>query len=57
MALVYHHHSWEAFSDLRFDVLYRPDTLGRRLERRLTRRARSPFAWLRFRGESERPNT
>jgi 2-polyprenyl-3-methyl-5-hydroxy-6-metoxy-1,4-benzoquinol methylase len=56
MTQVYRHHSWDAFSALRFDLLYRPDSRRGRLERRLTRRPRSPFPWLRFRAERGRPS-
>ena len=49
MARAYHHHCWETFAPLHFEVLYRPDAPGRRFERRVLRRPRAPFPWLRFR--------
>jgi hypothetical protein len=49
MAAHYHHHDWAALGATPFDVLYRPDDRRRRLERRLLRRNRSPFPWIRFR--------
>jgi len=49
MARAYHHHCWDTFAPLRFDVLYRPDTPRRQIERRVLRRPRAPFPWLRFR--------
>jgi SAM-dependent methyltransferase len=53
MVGAYHHHTWESFASLHPDVLYRPDTLRRRFERRVLRRPRSPFPWLRFRAGME----
>jgi SAM-dependent methyltransferase len=52
MASVYHHHDWAALRPLSYDVLYRPDDVVHRVERRLLRRPRSPFPWLRFREAS-----
>jgi len=49
MADAYHHHSWRALDDSGFDILYRPDGLRTRVERRLLRRPRSPFPWVRIR--------
>ncbi len=54
MAEMYHHHAWDAFGSLAFDVLYRPDDRIRRFERRLRRRPRSPFPWIRFRRGARR---
>jgi SAM-dependent methyltransferase len=54
MAERYHHHAWDEFGSLVYDVLYRPDERIRRLERRLRRRPRSPFPWIRFRRDSGR---
>jgi SAM-dependent methyltransferase len=54
MAERYHHHAWDEFGALVYDVLYRPDDPIRRLERRLLRRPRSPFPWIRFRRDSGR---
>ena len=48
MAEHYHHHTWDAFAGLRADVLYRPDAPAVRLQRRLLRRARSSFPWIRI---------
>jgi SAM-dependent methyltransferase len=53
MVRAYHHHTWEAFAPLHAKVLYRPDAVRRRFERRVLRRPRSPFAWLRFRAGAE----
>lgn len=51
MVEAYHHHSWDDFASARLnlDVLYRPDALVSRFERRLLRWPRSPFPWLRIR--------
>lgn len=51
MADAYHHHSWDELAavGLAVDVLYRPDALIHRLERRLLGIPRSPFPWLRIR--------
>jgi SAM-dependent methyltransferase len=48
MASAYHHHAWTAFDSLAMEVLYRPESVVPRVERRWLRRARSPFPWLRF---------
>jgi SAM-dependent methyltransferase len=47
MARHYHHHGWAVFEALPHDVLYRPDALRHRLERRILRRHRSRFPWVR----------
>jgi SAM-dependent methyltransferase len=52
MTRAYHHHCWDTFATIGFDVLYRPDTPTRRLERRVLRRPRAPFPWLRFRAST-----
>jgi len=49
MAARYFHHDWRIFDRLPADVLYRPDTRWRRVERRVVRRPRSPFPWIRIR--------
>jgi SAM-dependent methyltransferase len=54
MTRAYHHHTWESFASLHAEVLYRPDSVRHRFERRVLRRPRSPFAWLRFRSGTER---
>ena len=48
MAEAYHHHAWSALDGFDVDVAYRPDSVRRRLERRLGR-VRSPFPWIRIR--------
>jgi SAM-dependent methyltransferase len=50
----YHHHTWRSLGPLRYDVLYRPDALVPRLERRFLRRERSPFPWIRLRTDQNR---
>ena len=50
----YHHHTWRSLGSLRYDVLYRPDALIPRLERRFLRRERSPFPWIRVQREQNR---
>jgi SAM-dependent methyltransferase len=50
----YHHHTWRSLGPLRYDVLYRPDAVVRRLERRFLRRERSPFPWIRVRTDQNR---
>jgi SAM-dependent methyltransferase len=49
MATRYFHHDWHIFDPFTTDVLYRPDTRWRRVERRVRRRPRSPFPWVRIR--------
>jgi SAM-dependent methyltransferase len=54
MAEQYHHHVWDELAAFRFDVLYRPDGWRRNVERRLLRRPRSPFPWIRIRAGADR---
>ena len=54
MALHYHHHCWDELAGVAFDVLYRPDDWRHRAERRLLRRPRSPFPWIRIRAGRRR---
>ncbi len=49
MVELYHHHAWSELAGFDVDVLYRPDALRTRIERRVLRRPRSPFPWLRIR--------
>jgi SAM-dependent methyltransferase len=49
MADHYHHHTWDELSAVPVDVLYSPAAWRPRVERRVLRRARSPFPWLRIR--------
>ena len=49
MADAYHHHGWRTLEAFAPEVLFRPDALRLRLERRLLGRARSPFPWIRVR--------
>lgn len=49
MAAVYRHHDWRALDGFPMDILGSPETARARLERRLLRRPRSPFPWLRIR--------
>ena len=48
MTAAYQHHSWAALDGQPLTVLYRPDALLVRVERRLGR-PRSPFPWIRVR--------
>jgi SAM-dependent methyltransferase len=48
MAAGYHHHAWPELAGLPVEVLYRPSTLARRIQRRLPGRPTSPFPWLRI---------
>lgn len=54
MAEAYRHHDRRAVDEFAADILYRPDALRRRIERRLLGRSRSPFPWIRVRRESGR---
>jgi len=54
MANAYHHHEWRELDGFDATVAYRPDQLGRRLERRLFGIPRSPFPWIRIRPGLER---
>jgi SAM-dependent methyltransferase len=49
MAARYFHHDWGILDAVTADVLYRPGTRWRRVERRVLRRPRSPFPWIRIR--------
>ena len=49
MVEAYRHHHWGAFAELPYEVLYQPDDRVNVIARRVLRRARSPFPWLRFR--------
>ncbi len=55
MAGFYHHHAWSELEGVPFDVLYDPKGLGPRVASRFLRRPRSPFPWIRIRGESASP--
>jgi SAM-dependent methyltransferase len=50
MADHYHHHTWDELRGVPVDVLYSPAAWRARVERRVTRRPRSPFPWLRVPG-------
>ena len=54
MAALYHHHAWAELDGFEVDVLYRPDAAMVRLERRLLRRPRAPFPWIRIRAADHR---
>jgi SAM-dependent methyltransferase len=54
MAEQYHHHVWDELAAFRFDVVYRPDGWQRKVERRLLRRPRSPFPWIRIQAGADR---
>jgi ubiquinone/menaquinone biosynthesis C-methylase UbiE len=54
MAAHYFHHDWRVFDPLAAEVLYRPDTRWRRVERRARHRPRSPFPWIRIRSGARR---
>lgn len=54
MADLYDHHAWSELDGFDFDLLYRPDAVRPRLERRLLRRPRSPFPWIRVRAAGRR---
>jgi 2-polyprenyl-3-methyl-5-hydroxy-6-metoxy-1,4-benzoquinol methylase len=54
IAPAYHHHVRSTLDPFAPDVLHEPDALGARCERRLLRRARSPFPWLRITGVGAR---
>ena len=45
----YRHHHWGAFGRFQYDVLYQPEDRVNLFARRVLRRSRSPFPWLRFR--------
>jgi len=49
MATHYFHHDGTVVAGLPHTVLYRPDTPWRAVERRVLRRSRSPFPWVRIR--------
>ena len=53
MASLYHHHSWSELAGFELDVLYRPDTLGKRLAARLLRVRQTPFPWIRVRNQAQ----
>ena len=54
MAAHYHHHTWAELSAFPVEVMYSPGAWRVRIERRLLRRPRSPFPWLRIRGGDRR---
>jgi SAM-dependent methyltransferase len=54
MAAHYHHHTWAELAPFPVDVIYSPRAWPARIERRVLRRPRSPFPWLRIGGGGRR---
>lgn len=62
MVGVYHHHDRAVLEEFEPELLYAPDSIRARMERRLLGRPRSPFPWFRIRGpgaaeRAPRPST
>jgi SAM-dependent methyltransferase len=55
MAEVYHAHEWRSLEGFAFEVLYGPDSVRARFERRVLGRPRSPFPWIRIRPVGQPP--
>ncbi len=53
MAEVYHAHTWDELAGFDVELRYRPDVPWVRFERRVLRRPRSPFPWLRIARDDE----
>lgn len=43
----YHHHQWQIFEGHSMEMMYRPDSIVHRVERRVLKRPRAPFPWIR----------